>query len=72
MGIKNIYIAVIILVAAAFVAQALMGTMAKAQDESAVLDKLDKILKAQETMAQDIAAIKSELNVVKIRVTQSQ
>ena len=65
-------ITVVVLVAAAFIIQAVMGTTAKAQDDSAVLIKLDEILKGQQTIAKDIEAIKSELNIVKIRVTQIQ
>ena len=72
MSLKNLCIAVVVLVAAAFIVQAAIGTMAKAQDDSAVLSKLNEILKGQQTIAADIASIKSELNIVKIRVTQIQ
>jgi len=72
MRLRNIAAAAVILLAAAFIIQALTGTIAKAQDESAVLSKLDEILKGQLAIAKDIEAIKSELNVVKIRVTQIQ
>ena len=72
MSLKNLCIAVLVLVIAAFAAQAVIGTMAKAQDDSIVLNKLNEILKRQQDMAASIEAIKSELNVVKIRVTQIQ
>lgn len=70
MRLKNLCIAVVVLVAAAFFAQAITGTTVKAQDSSAVLSKLNEILKGQQDIAADIASIKSELDIVKIRVTQ--
>lgn len=72
MKLKDLCVAVAVLVVAAFISQAVVGTMAKAQDDSAVLNKLNEILKGQQAMAADITSIKSELNIVKIRVTQIQ
>lgn len=72
MSLKNLCIGVAVLVVSAFVIQAAVGTMAKAQDDSAVVSKLNEILKGQQAIAADIESIKSELNVVKIRVTQIQ
>jgi len=72
MKLKDLCIAVVILMAAAFIAQAVIGTMVTAQDDSAVSSKLSEILKGQQVIAADIAVIKSELNVIKIRVTQIQ
>ena len=72
MKVKDLCIAVVILAAAAFIAQAVMGTMVTAQDDSAVLNKISEILKGQQTIAADIVSIKSELNIIKIRVTQIQ
>ena len=72
MSLKNICISVAVLLAAAFMIQAVIGTMVSAQDESAILSKLDEILKGQQAIAADMASLKSELNVVKIRVTQIQ
>jgi len=47
-----------------------------AQDQSAdqteVLSKLNQVLTNQKVIMEQIASIKEELNVVKIRVTQSQ
>ena len=40
--------------------------------DSAVLAKLDAMLSAQQSMAEDLAAIKEDLRIIKIRVTQSQ
>ena len=72
MSLKNLCIGVAVLVAAAFIVQAAIGTMAKAQDDPTVSNKLNEILKGQQAIAADIASIKSELNIVKIRVTQTQ
>ena len=72
MNLKIFCIAVVILAVAAFLIQAVIGVAAKAEDNSAVLGKLDEILKGQQAIAKDIELIKSELNVVKIRVTQIQ
>jgi len=72
MSLKNFFVTVIVLVAAAFIFQSVIGTMVRAQDDSTVLNKIDEVLKGQQAMAADIVAIRSELNVVKIRVTQLQ
>lgn len=72
MNLKNLCIAVAVLVTAVFVAQAAIGTIAKAQDDSMILKKLGEILKGQQAIAADIASMKAELNIVKIRVTQIQ
>jgi len=72
MKLKDLCMAVVVLVAAAFIAQAVIGTMVTAQDDPSVSNKLNQILKGQQAIAADIAFIKSELNVVKIRVTQIQ
>ena len=72
MRLRDICVAVVILAAAAFISQAIVGTMALAQSDSAVVSKLNDIIKGQQAIAADIQAIKSELNIVKIRVTQIQ
>ncbi|MCX5679193.1 MAG: hypothetical protein NTZ95_00720 [Candidatus Omnitrophica bacterium] len=72
MKLKDICISVVVLVAAAFIVQASIGTIVTAQDDATVLTKLNEILKGQQAIAKDIESIKSELNVVKIRVTQIQ
>lgn len=40
--------------------------------DSAVLAKLDAMLSAQQSITKDLAAIKEDLRIIKIRVTQSQ
>ncbi len=72
MSLKNLCIGVAVLVTAAFVIQAAVGTAAKAQDDSAILIKLNEISRGQQAIAADIVSIKSELNIIKIRVTQIQ
>lgn len=72
MKIRDLCIVVAVLVVAAFAIQAITGTMVNAQSDSMVLSKLTEILKGQQAIAADIAAMRTELNVVKIRVTQLQ
>jgi hypothetical protein len=45
---------------------------APAPDSSAVLSKLDTVLDNQKTILAGLAAIKEELRIIKIRITQSQ
>ncbi len=40
--------------------------------DSAVLEKLDAVLSAQKSMTDELAAIKEDLRIIKIRITQSQ
>jgi len=44
---------------------------ARASDD-AVLRKLDDIIRAQKALAADMDAIKQDLSIIKIRVTQNQ
>jgi hypothetical protein len=41
-------------------------------EDAAVLSKLDQVLQNQQTILNDIASLKEELRLVKIRVTQQQ
>lgn len=72
MNLKNIFVAAVVLAAAAFAVQAITGTMAKAQDDSAVLSKLDEIIKGQQAVLQSVESMKAEIKIIKIRVTQIQ
>lgn len=63
--------------AAAFVAVlSLAGSVLHAQSSdsssSVVAAKLDKVLVNQKSIIEDLAAIKEELKIIKVRVTQSQ
>ena len=40
--------------------------------DSAVLAKLDAVLSAQKSIMEELAAIKEDLRIIKIRITQSQ
>ena len=40
--------------------------------DAAVLAKLDAMLDAQKTITDDLAAIKEDLRIIKIRITQAQ
>ena len=40
--------------------------------DSTVLEKLDAVLSAQKSMTDELAAIKEDLRIIKIRITQSQ
>ena len=40
--------------------------------DPAALAKLDAVLSAQASMAEDLAAIKEDLRIIKIRITQAQ
>ena len=42
------------------------------QSDSTVISKLDAILKAQASMAGELAAIREDLRIIKIRITQQQ
>jgi len=40
--------------------------------DPAVLAKLDEILRGQKSISDDLAAMREELRIIKIRITQSQ
>jgi hypothetical protein len=71
MKAKSVIFGVAVLLAAAFALQVIIGNVARAQDD-AVLSRLNEILKGQQAIANDITAIRAELNIIKIRITQSQ
>jgi hypothetical protein len=72
MNIKSVSVSIAVLVVTTLIAGVFMDGMAKAQDESALLGKIEEILKGQKAIADDIAVIKSELGIIKIRITQQQ
>ena len=71
MKAKSVIFGVAVLLAEAFALQVIIGNVARAQDD-AVLSRLNEILKGQQAIANDITAIRAELNIIKIRITQSQ
>jgi hypothetical protein len=72
MNIKSMSAGIAVVTVAALIAGAFISGIAKAQDESASLGKIEEILKGQKAIADDIAVIKSELGIIKIRITQQQ
>jgi len=71
---KKILIGVVILSVAALLFS-MTGRMISAQagaSDDMVSSKLDGIIKTQKAIAADIEAIRQDLAVIKIRVTQSQ
>lgn len=73
MKTAKIFIAVI-LVLAAVSATLVFSAIARAQDQgvdqSAILSKLDQVLANQKNIMDQMASIKNELAIIKIRVTQ--
>ena len=72
---KRILIGFVVSAAVAASLLALTGGSARAQGASSDTDmsrKLDEIMKGQKAIQDDIAAIKQELAVIKVRVTQNQ
>ncbi|MFH1189678.1 MAG: hypothetical protein V1682_03205 [Candidatus Omnitrophota bacterium] len=67
-------LAALIIAAAVLMGGALCAIDAQSSksSDSAVLAKLDAVLAAQRSMQEDLASIKEELNIIKIRITQSQ
>ncbi len=66
-------IAVLFMIVGLFVITG-VTTHAQAQgaDESSVLAKLDEVLNGQKAIMDELASIKEELRIVKVRVTQQQ
>jgi len=63
-----------IIIVTAFLSMAGRATYAQSSDASdqAVLAKLEEVLNNQKSIMTDLASIKEELRIIKIRVTQSQ
>lgn len=75
MNIKNFSIALAAAVAVAVSLLAFNIGPSAAEDRagySDIMRKLDEIIAEQKSMREELAAIKEELNIVKIRVTQNQ
>ena len=74
MPIKKMVLGITVLLIAVFGLLALTGMITNAQgaDDQAVLSKLSEILSNQKVIMDDIAAMKEELRIIKIRVTQQQ
>ena len=62
----------IVIVVLAAMTDVVIHAQGQGADESSVLARLDEVLNGQKAIAADIAAIKEELRIIKIRVTQQQ
>ena len=62
----------IVIVALAAMTGVVTHAEGQGTDESSVLAKLDEILNGEKAIMADIAAMREELRVIKIRVTQQQ
>lgn len=73
---KNILVivAAAVMIAAAPLFFAAKGTHAQEQgaDQSIVLAKLDQVLESQKALMGQMDAMKQELNIIKVRITQQQ
>jgi hypothetical protein len=72
---RKISLGLAALLIAASLLFALAGRTVGAQSgagDDAVLKKLDDIIRAQKELAADIDAIRQDLSIIKIRVTQNQ
>ncbi|MDD3906388.1 MAG: hypothetical protein PHS46_07700 [Candidatus Omnitrophica bacterium] len=73
MKTTKIFIAVILVLAAVsatFVFSAIARAQDQGGDQSAILSKLDQVLTSQKDIMDQMASIKNELAIIKIRVTQ--
>ena len=70
---KTILTAILIVLVLAAVSLAITNRPAQAANsDTEISKKLDDIMKGQKAIQDDIAAMKQELAVIKIRVTQNQ
>jgi len=67
-------VSISIIVIAAFLGMTGLSIHAESSEtaDSTVLAKLETVLSNQKLMMEDLAAIKEELRIIKIRITQSQ
>ena len=75
MKFKKVVIGIVlalILVSLPFILAGVTHAQAQGIDQSAIQSKLDQILDNQKLIIDQVATIKAELNIVKIRVTQAQ
>ena len=70
--LSGIVVCLIVIVALAVMTDVVTHAEGQGVDESSVLAKLDEILNGQKAIMADIAAMREELRVIKIRVTQQQ
>ncbi|MDO8525503.1 MAG: hypothetical protein Q7S07_03340 [Candidatus Omnitrophota bacterium] len=71
MNFKTIF-AVVLIAVIVIISQGLSYAQDQAADQTGVLSKLDQVLNNQKIIMDEISSLRQELNIVKIRVTQSQ
>ena len=69
--IGAITISVLMAAASIFVNRAICADD-QSSDQAAILAKLEQILNNEKVLMDEVATMKQELNVIKVRVTQSQ
>lgn len=75
MNRKSILAVVVLTVIIAAVSFGFLAKVTHAQEQGAdqvVLAKLDQVLQGQKAIIDQMAALKQELNIIKIRITQAQ
>ena len=74
MKINKVMTAVVIafIVISALLFFANRSVKAEGDNNAAVLQKLDEVIRGQKAILDDMESLKREMNIVKIRVTQSQ
>ena len=68
----GIILAVVLVAAASIFVNSGIRAQEQAPDQSEVLAKLDQILNNEKVLMDQIASMRQDLNIVKIRVTQQQ
>ena len=68
----GIMLASILIAAASMFVNSRTHAQDQTQDQSAMMSKLDQILNNEKVIMDEIASMRQELNIIKIRVTQSQ
>ena len=66
-----IFISIVVVIASMLVIYGKLPGVSAA-DDAGVLNKLGEVVKGQEAILEDLKAIKSELAIIKIRITQQQ
>ena len=70
--LTGIMLASVLIAAAAIFVNGRICAQDQMQDQSSILGKLDQILNNEKALMDQIASIRQELNIIKVRVTQSQ
>ena len=70
--LTGIVLVLVLIVAASIFVNGMTHAQTQSPDQSEISAKLDQILNNERAMMDQIASMRQELNVIKIRVTQSQ